>query len=194
MSNKIDNMNFKRKWLIFAVVAIIICVGAALMLYTDFSSRYNTYISSSQTTQNSSTQATAEKDMDGHHKDIDGFFHNTSLTTKDKVMIGTSGGLLLLLGICYWLLVLGCMIKQTRKDDANTMLFGLLTLFFNVAAVAAYFIYRGFAPRCPQCGKIQRHGTLFCNSCGAPVSKKCSSCGTKLKVSDNYCTKCGHAV
>ena len=76
----------------------------------------------------------------------------------------------------------------------NGLVFGilaLLTLIFNLAAVAAYFTYKAFTVRCQKCGKIQNKDSLYCRYCGAQGVKICTSCGTELKTDDNYCKKCG---
>ena len=190
MQAKIDNANFKKIWIVFAVTAVIICVASAAILYTHFDSRISAYEKSH------SAQITAgeehEHDRD-HHNVIESFVHN-GMNTTDKVIVGVTGTLIGLLGLGYWLLMTFWMIQRSRKDGASPFLFGLLTLFFNIAAVIAYFIYRHFTIRCPDCGKIQKRDAMFCEYCGAPVSHICEECGNKMRISDSYCRKCGAKV
>ncbi|MCI2062977.1 MAG: zinc ribbon domain-containing protein [Eubacteriaceae bacterium] len=167
MLEKIDKRNFKKVWIWYAVAAVIAAVAAAAVLYTVIGT------------------GTA---VTHHHDWVE------LLPLSGRITIASVAAAAGVFGIIYWVIVLECMIKQTRKDGANTMLFGILTLFFNVAAVIGYFIYRSFMIRCPSCGKIAKKGSLYCRSCGAALELNCKNCGSRVLVSDKFCGNCGHEM
>lgn len=54
--------------------------------------------------------------------------------------------------------------------------------------------------KCEKCGSELEEGSMFCDRCGAPVSKKeepkpkrqfCFKCGYELEVGSLFCDRCG---
>ncbi len=44
---------------------------------------------------------------------------------------------------------------------------------------------------CPECKKTNPKGTKFCQNCGSPLDKQCSSCGTHIDLNTKFCPNCG---
>lgn len=166
MMEKIAKRNYKKVWRTY-VIAAVVAAAAAAVAFIMFGPGISAF----------------------HHHDWLG-----TLPLSQLITLGSIAAAAGIFGIVYWIIVIECMIKQTQKDGANVVLFGMLTLFFNVAAVIAYFIYRSFMIRCPSCGKIARKGSLYCQACGAELERNCSNCGGRVLVGDKFCGTCGHEV
>jgi len=167
MLKKIENRNYKKIWKIYAAAAVIAAVAAVAAFFLIIG-----------------TNAAVMH----HHEWIE------TLPLAGKITIGSIAGAAGIMGIIYWILVVESMIKQTLKDGANTVLFGILTLFFNVGAVIGYFIYRSFKLRCPVCGKIAAADNQYCAYCGTKLEQKCGNCGERVLVTDKFCKNCGHEI
>lgn len=184
MIEKIDNRNFLKTWIGFIIAAVVAFIGSAVVLWVDFYARVSTLLSNA-----SASGATGHHGEDGEY-----IFNNLAFTTTDKVIIGIVIALVVALAVTYWVFMIESIIKQTRKDGTNTRLFGWLTGFFNILAVAGYFIYRCTLIKCPACGKLQpRKSTIYCRYCGTAVAKECKGCGTRMKLDENFCHNCGKA-
>lgn len=150
MADRIDKANFKKIWIVFIISAAVICLASSVILYTHFSSRLASYDSkTSATTQEYEHEHDRDHD---HDSKIESFMEN-GMNRTDKIMLGVTGTLIGLTGLAYWLIMTFWMIQRSSKDGANQFVFGFLTLFFNIAAVVAYFIYRHFTLRCQACGE-----------------------------------------
>ena len=125
----------------------------------------------------------------------DQYWETMEYIFDDDNGVYTVQSMVAVLAVSYWVLVVESLIRQTRKDKTNTRLFGWLAVFFNLLAVAGYFIYRVTLSRCPECGRLQsRRDTFHCRYCGAEMARECTHCGTKLKLDESFCHKCGKAV
>lgn len=185
MLNKIDSRNYLKAWIAYMVTAVVAVIGSAVAMYVTFASRVQALAIKAES---------ASAGVHHHGEDMNDLLGNMALTTNDKVVLGIIIGIMAALVIGYWVMVVESLIKQTRKDGTNTQLFGWLAVFFNMLAVAGYFIYRYTLVKCSTCGKLQqRKDTLYCRYCGEAIAKDCKSCGARGKINDAYCHKCGEA-
>ena len=46
-------------------------------------------------------------------------------------------------------------------------------------------------PLCPKCGMRNEVGAVYCDHCGAALTKKCPHCGEINDGDSSYCRKCG---
>ena len=124
-----------------------------------------------------------------HEFEFDKMFY---LNTLDKIIIGITGLILMLLIVGYWIIITLWMIRRAYLDEANYILFGFGAFFFNIAAVIVYLIYRSFTDRCPACGKIQKREAEYCVNCGTHLVGTCINCSAKVNNNDLFCGNCGH--
>lgn len=73
------------------------------------------------------------------------------------------------------------------KDTANYLLDG--TRKETTKTVHAALQDNG--PRCPKCGEENEKGAVYCDHCGASLSKTCANCGEKNDLDSTFCRKCG---
>lgn len=133
------------------------------------------------------------RDHEFEHGD---FFDSAQITEPSigaKIVLGVYGLLCLLLGISYWLLITAWLYQAAEKCSMNGLLWAVLGIFFNLAAVLAFLLLRSRKATCPRCG--QRQNTAeYCRACGAPMQLKCSECGTVTDIRDAYCSHCGKSL
>ena len=212
MLDKIKNINFKKTSIRFITIAVIAVVLCGLVNLFNFGSRIPIWESqikmikseyrqsnSINASVNSNTNKIEDYRKNKHGEDSE---HNdavkeeiksvVSLSTVDKVILGASGAVVIVIAAAYWILVVLWMIKRSYLDGANVVIVGIAALLFNVLAVAGYYVYRSLVNRCPACGKIQKKDAEYCSNCGTNIIKTCEKCGAKIKTCDRFCNKCGN--
>lgn len=70
----------------------------------------------------------------------------------------------------------------------------LAALFFNLAAVAALYLYGFLKGTCANCGRIRSGNGRFCGGCGSPLKRECPQCGQEIDASSAYCSNCGQKL
>lgn len=121
-----------------------------------------------------------------------------SIGTVGAVSLGTRtlllvvGLVLLALAAGYWLLVAGWLYQQAVRSDMNGVLWLLLGLVGNLAAVVLFIVYRSVTHvACDDCGGWSPKDAGYCRRCGAALGKNCPVCGEPLRRNDCYCSHCG---
>lgn len=84
--------------------------------------------------------------------------------------------------------------QNARKSRLSAPIWGIITLFTNIAGVLVYLIYKHINGICGFCGAVQSRGNVFCTECGKRIANTCDKCGHYLKPSDKFCPKCGHKL
>ena len=92
----------------------------------------------------------------------------------------------------YWIIIALWVYQNARKSKLSAPVWGIITLFTNLAGVLVYAVFKHINAICPFCGTVQPSGNIFCTSCGKKIGTVCSKCGHSLKRSDIFCPKCGH--
>ena len=103
-----------------------------------------------------------------------------------------TASIIMLLFMIYWIIVALWVYQNARKSKLSAPVWGIITLFTNIAGVLVYLIYKHINGICGFCGAVQSRGNAFCTECGKKIGITCTECGHVLKPSDNYCPKCGH--
>lgn len=97
----------------------------------------------------------------------------------------------MLLFMIYWILVALWVYQNAAKSKLSAPIWGIITLFTNLAGVLWYLIYKHASGVCAYCGAVQSRGNLYCTFCGKKIGSTCRECGHGLKPTDYYCPKCG---
>lgn len=103
-----------------------------------------------------------------------------------------AAGIIMLLFMIYWIIIALWVYQNARKSKLSAPIWGIITLFTNLAGVLVYLIYKHINGICTFCGAVQSKGNTFCTFCGKKIGITCDACGHFLRPSDNYCPKCGH--
>lgn len=103
-----------------------------------------------------------------------------------------AASIIMLLFMVYWIIVALWVYQNARKSKLSAPIWGIITLFTNLAGVFIYLIYKHISSVCAFCGAVQSKGNKFCTFCGKKIGITCEECGHFLKSSDRYCPGCGH--
>lgn len=161
-----------------------------------------------------------EKDIENHHDD-NTFFENDfnakkiyllSYTadkhTGDKIYfisdvrpvpngwlyIKMVGALATLFFMLYWVLLALWVCQNARKSKLNAVLWGVITLFTNLAGLFIYLVYKQNNQSCLKCGAIQNKGNIYCIYCGTKISETCKGCNAIISKGDIFCHHCGKNI
>lgn len=103
-----------------------------------------------------------------------------------------SAGIAMMLFMIYLIIIALWVYQNAIKSKLSAPVWGLITLFTNLAGVLVYLIYKHINLICGFCGAVQSKSNLFCTKCGKKIGTTCTQCGHFLKPSDKYCPQCGH--
>lgn len=126
----------------------------------------------------------------GHEHDL-AWAQITEPSVPVKAAIGAIGTLCVVLGVVYWLLVAAWLYQASARADLYPLLWFLLGLAGNLAAVVLFLAVRSLrCVPCRACGRWQAAGQ-FCRWCGSPMTDECPACGASVRLNDRYCRICG---
>lgn len=106
------------------------------------------------------------------------------------VGIGAVGGVLF---VWYVLLCMTAVYRKAERLGVRQTLWVAAAFFFQLAAVAAIYIYAAVVGTCENCGRLRTKDGRFCIRCGKPYKKVCPGCGQSVDVEATYCSGCGAA-
>jgi len=209
LQNCVMNMDFRKAARRFIIAALLIVILGGIVVGATLKTQIQEAITYHQTYDNgidreaSQVQAQTESDERDryagenhgmvHENENDGFLHSAQITepsTGAKIVLGVYGLLCLLIGVFYWLLIAAWLYQAAEKCAMNGLLWAVLGIFFNLAAVLAFVLLRSRKAICPDCGRRQ-DAAEYCRSCGAAMRRKCSACGALTDIRDAYCSQCG---
>lgn len=124
-------------------------------------------------------------------KDLEEIHRNFHLSWGDLALLAGCAAAGTVLGIWYWILVMLWTYRKAYRMSVNGMLAVLAALFFNLAAVAALYLYGMLKGTCANCGRVRSGKEKFCGRCGSPFKTECPQCGQEVDASAAYCSNCG---
>ncbi|MFA6808718.1 MAG: zinc ribbon domain-containing protein [Eubacteriales bacterium] len=104
------------------------------------------------------------------------------------------GALATLFFMLYWVLLAIWVYQNAKKSKLNSVLWGVIVLFTNLAGLFIFFIYKQNNQTCFKCGAVQNKGNIYCTNCGTKISKTCSRCSTTVNSTDRFCNHCGDSI
>ena len=128
---------------------------------------------------------------DREEKDLEDMLKGLPLSWGDFALLAGSAAAASALGIWYWILGLIAAYRKAYRMGVNGRLAVLAALFFNLAAVAALYLYCLLKGSCANCGRVRSGNGKFCARCGRPFKKECPQCGQEVDASSVYCRNCG---
>ena len=182
-------MNFKKAVIIFLITAFALMIAGSAALYGNFQNRIANWEQISETDREHGEEERDSKDReDMDLEDIYGKFH---LSWGDLALLAGCAVAGVALGIWYWLLCLIAAYRKAYRMGVNGRLAVLAALFFNLAAVAALYLYAIWKGACANCGRVRGRTGKFCDRCGNPLKKECPQCKQEVDMSSAYCSNCG---
>lgn len=128
---------------------------------------------------------------DQEEKDLEDMLKGLPLSWGDFALLVGSIAVASVLGIWYWILVMIWAYRKAYRMGVNGRLAVLAALFFNLAAVAALYLYCLLKGSCANCGRVRSGNGRFCARCGRPFKKECPQCRQEVDASSVYCHTCG---
>ncbi|KMT23386.1 zinc ribbon domain-containing protein [Clostridium cylindrosporum] len=119
------------------------------------------------------------------------FINDIKPVANGELYIKSVAAIIILFFMIYWVLIALWVYGNATKSKLNSTLWGVLTLFTNIAGLFVYLIYKQNNKICFRCYALQGKGNVYCTCCGAKISETCKKCSTVVSLSDNFCKKCG---
>lgn len=94
----------------------------------------------------------------------------------------------------YWVLLALWVYARALKSKLNPAMWGIITLFTNLAEVFVFLIYRQGHQTCYKCGALQSKSNVYCTFCGAKLGSVWKACNMAVNEKDSYCRNCGSAL
>lgn len=203
--HKAIHMNFKKAVIIFLVTCFVLAISVPAVLYGNFHKRITAWEQAGETGREHKREEGSfkenkrdsrdddeydhgDRDQEWEHEEIHRYFH---LSWGDLALLAGCAVIELVLGIWYWLLGMIAAYRKACRMGVNGRLAVLAALFFNLAAVAALYLYGMLKGTCANCGRIRSGNGKFCDRCGSPLKKECPQCGQEADASSAYCSHCG---
>lgn len=203
------HMNFKKAVIIFLVACVVLAVSVPAALYGNFQSRIaaweqvretdrergETEKISREDDESDSDDREWERDMkegkEGEEKDLEEIHQILRLTWSDLALLAGCAAAGMALGIWYWILCMIWAYRKAHRMGVNGGLAVLAALFFNLAAVAALYLYGMLRGTCANCGRVRSGNGKFCDRCGSPLKRECPQCRQEVSAQAAYCSNCG---
>ena len=105
------------------------------------------------------------------------FIKNNTVIPNGALSLKIVAALAALFFMLYWVLTALWVYKYAGKAKLNAPLWGLITLFTNIAGLFIFLIYRQNGNICPACGTLQNKNNRYCTACGMKILDSCQHCG-----------------
>lgn len=179
-------MNLRKAVIFFIVTSFVLILASSAAVYGNFHSRMNEWENFTETDREHDGDFKERKEKDW--EDISKRLH---LSVGDLALIAGCCIIGIVVGVWYWVLVLIAVYRKAYRIGVNAALWMLAALFFNLAALAALYLYATLKGTCTNCGRIKNGSGKFCDRCGNPLEKECPQCGQAADILSAYCSSCG---
>jgi hypothetical protein len=95
-----------------------------------------------------------------------------------------------------YVLLIGYVSRDVRRRAMSAPLWMLIVLVMpgGIGAVVYFLLRQPILMRCPNCTTELDASVHFCPQCQFQVAPVCGQCYRGVKITDQYCAQCGHAV
>jgi hypothetical protein len=96
--------------------------------------------------------------------------------------------------VASYVLLLGYVSRDAKRRGMSAALWMLVSVVLpgGLGAVVYFLLRQPIVTRCPNCVTPIAAGYHFCPQCQFQVSPVCGVCHRSVKITDVYCTQCGH--
>jgi hypothetical protein len=108
--------------------------------------------------------------------------------------VKAAAALVMLFFMIYWVFTAFWVYADALKSKLNASIWGIITLFTNLAGLFVYLILRQGFQTCYKCGAAQPKTNVYCSCCGAKIGETCEKCNSIISGKDNYCKSCGSEI
>ncbi len=122
------------------------------------------------------------------------FISDVQPVANGKFYIKAVAALAMLFFMLYWVLLALWVYAKALKSKMNPAMWGIITLFTNLAGLFVFLIYRQGHQICYKCGTLQNKSNVYCTFCGAKFGYVCKKCNTAADEKDRYCRHCGNKL
>ena len=93
-------------------------------------------------------------------------------------------------------LLVGYVSRDVRRRGMSAPLWMLIVLVMpgGIGAVVYFLLRQPILMRCPNCTTELDSSVHFCPQCQFQVAPVCGRCFRGVRITDQYCAQCGHAV
>ncbi len=119
------------------------------------------------------------------------FISNVQPVVNGKFYLKVVAAFAVLFFMLYWVLLALWVYAQALRSKLNAAMWGIITLFTNLAGLFVFLIYRQGHQTCYKCGALQNKSNVYCTFCGTRINKSCKACGGLVGNRDSFCKTCG---
>ena len=107
-----------------------------------------------------------------------------------RIMMGYAWGAM----FASYALLLGYVSRDVRRRGMSAGLWMLVCVILpgGLGAVVYFLLRQPVMVRCPNCSTSMAAGFNFCPQCQFQVAPVCGVCHRGVKITDSFCTQCGH--
>jgi len=107
-----------------------------------------------------------------------------------RVMMGYTWGAL----VASYILLLGYVSRDSRRRGMSPGLWMLVCVVLpgGIGAVVYFMLRQPILSRCPNCSTTLTASYNFCPQCQFQLAPVCGRCHRGVKITDVFCTQCGH--
>ena len=122
------------------------------------------------------------------------FISSVQPVPRGEFYLKVAAALAVLFFMIYWVLLALWVYAQALKARMDAAVWGIATLFTNLAGWLVFLLYRQSRQTCYRCGAVQNRDNAYCTCCGAKLGKICPCCHISGSKDDRYCRNCGSAL
>ncbi|MEI6578756.1 MAG: zinc ribbon domain-containing protein [Eubacteriales bacterium] len=122
------------------------------------------------------------------------FISDIQPVANGELYVKAVAALTMLFFMIYWVLLAVWVYKNSQKAKLAAPIWGIITLFTNIAGLFVYMIFKQSNRTCFKCSAVQSKTNIFCSSCGTKLGNTCEKCSSTVSDKDSYCKNCGNEI